>query len=53
VVHNGVLVQLGAEIQGGTTYRGLPKYEPHGDAPIVLQDHDNPVSYRNIWVRRL
>ncbi len=53
VVHNGVLVQLDAEIQGGTTYTGLPKYEPHGDGPIELQDHGNPVSYRNVWVRRL
>lgn len=53
VVHNGVLVLLDAEIQGGTTYTGLPRYEPHGDEPIVLQDHGNPVSYRNIWVRRL
>jgi hypothetical protein len=53
VVHNGVLVQLDAEIQGGTTYRGLPRYEPHGEGPIVLQDHGNPVSYRNVWLRRL
>ena len=53
VVHNGVLVLLNAEIQGGTTYTGLPTYEPHGDGPIVLQDHGNTTSYRNIWVRRL
>jgi hypothetical protein len=53
VVHNGVLVQFGAEIQGPMTYRGLPRYEPHGDEPVLLQDHDNPVSFRNIWVRRL
>jgi len=53
VVHNGVLVQLDAEILGGTTFKGLPRYERHADGPIVLQDHGNPVSYRNIWVRRI
>lgn len=53
VVHNGVLVHHAAEIRGSTEYRGLPAYTPHGDLPIVLQDHGNPVSYRNIWIRRL
>lgn len=54
VLHNGVLIQNHFEIQGGTTYRGLPKYPAaHGCAPIHLQDHGDLVSYRNIWVRRL
>lgn len=53
VVHNGVLVQHAAVIRGNTEYIGLPAYEPHGELPIRLQDHGNPVSYRNIWVRRL
>jgi hypothetical protein len=53
VVHNGVLVLHAVEIRGNTEYRGLPAYEPHGDLPIRLQDHGNPVSYRNIWIRRL
>jgi hypothetical protein len=53
VVHNGVLVQLDSEIQGDTEYIGLPSYTPHGDGPIVLQDHGNPTSYRNVWVRKL
>ncbi len=53
LLHNGVLVQYGAVIQGPTVFVGAPIYQPHGAAPIRLQDHRNPVSFRNIWVRRL
>lgn len=53
VLHNGVLVQNHTVIKGTTEYIGPPKIEPHGEASIVLQDHENPVSFRNIWVRRL
>jgi hypothetical protein len=53
VFHNGVLVQNGFELRGPTEYNRIPLYEPHGKGSIVLQDHGNPVSYRNIWVREL
>jgi uncharacterized sulfatase len=53
VFHNGVLIQNNVAIQGSTAFVGAPKYEAHGAAPIRLQDHRNPVSFRNIWVRRL
>lgn len=53
VLHNGVLVQNHAEIQGGSVYVGPPSYEAHGPGPIILQDHGNPVSFRNIWIRKL
>ena len=53
VIHNGVLVQNHVEVKGTTEYIGQPKNVAHGKAPIVLQDHSNPVSYRNIWVREL
>ena len=53
VLHNGVLVQNHVAIWGPTQFRGLPAYSEHGKGPIILQDHNNPVSYRNIWVREL
>jgi hypothetical protein len=53
VLHNGVLIQNHVEIQGTTEYIGEPHYEAHGPAPLMLQDHSNPVSYRNIWIREL
>lgn len=53
VLHNGVLVQNHVSIMGTTEYIGYPKNESHGPDVIQLQDHGNPVSYRNIWLREL
>ena len=53
VLHNGVLIQNYAEIKGPVEYIGLPKYIAHGKDALVLQDHSNPVSFRNIWIREL
>ena len=57
VFHNGVLVHDHYELTGGTMWRGshsVTNYAPHGDkGPIELQDHGNPVLFRNIWVREL
>ncbi|MCO5237406.1 MAG: DUF1080 domain-containing protein [Chitinophagaceae bacterium] len=52
VFHNGVIVQHNTTIWGSTQYIGTPNYEKHSSKePIMLQDHGNPVAYRNIWIR--
>ncbi|MGO8696103.1 MAG: DUF1080 domain-containing protein [Limisphaerales bacterium] len=53
VLHNGVLVQDHVEIKGPTA-KNPTKYEAHPlKQPLELQDHGNPVKYRNIWIREL
>lgn len=53
VIHNGVVIQNHVEIYGTTEYIGLPKNKAHGADVIKLQDHSNPLEYRNIWVREM
>jgi hypothetical protein len=54
VLQNGVLVQDNVEIKGGTGPAGAPKYRAHPlKQSLVLQDHHNPVRFRNIWIREL
>jgi len=53
VLHNGVLVQDHSvmKLKDGST--GSMKTELKPTGPILLQDHKNPVRYRNIWLRSL
>ncbi len=52
VIHNGVVVQLDEDLLGPTSHKSLPRYRAHGPkGPIKLQDHGNPMRFRNIWVR--
>lgn len=54
VLLNGVLIQDNFELVGPTANRARPPYQAHPDKlPLTLQDHGNPVRYRNIWVREL
>ena len=51
---NGVLIHHNAELFGETAWLDRPALTPHpAKQPIALQDHGNPVRYRNIWVREL
>ncbi len=52
VLHNGVLIQDHVPVDvPPTTAAPLKGYAEKG--PLYLQDHGNPVRYRNVWIRPL
>ncbi len=54
VFHNGVLVHENARLTGPTAHKARPPYKMHADKlPVSLQDHGNPVRFRDIWIRNL
>ena len=50
VRHNGVLIHDNVEIPNPTAD---PKKPHEAKGPIHLQDHSNPVRFRNIWLVEL
>ncbi len=55
VLHNGVLIQNHSKIVGPTNWIQFDEDRQHGQTtgPIKLQDHGNPVRFRNMWVREI
>ena len=54
VFHNGILVQNHVVLTGPTAHKSRPSYTAHEDSlPILLQDHNEPTRFRNIWIRDL
>lgn len=57
VIHNGVVIHDNVELSGGTGWAGphaATEYVKHADKePLQMQDHGNPVRFRNIWIKEI
>ena len=52
VLHNGVMIHNHFELKGGTFWDQKAHYKKHPEKlPFYIQNHGNPVRFRNIWVR--
>jgi 3-keto-disaccharide hydrolase len=50
VVHNGATIHKDVELPGDRSTRSAPVKPGAERGPIYLQNHGNPVRYRNIWL---
>lgn len=54
VFHNGIVVHNRATSLGQVAHKDPPQWKPHAEKlPLTLQDHGNPVRFRNVWIRPL
>jgi hypothetical protein len=54
VLLNGIVLHNHVALIGGTGHRNIPGYKAHAPTgPLRLQDHGDPVRFRNIWYRPL
>jgi hypothetical protein len=54
-IQNGVLIQNHQALLGPTGHKTLANYKKELPAtgPIALQDHGNPIRFRNVWIRNI
>ena len=55
VIHNGVVLHHKREYTGTSPHQNNGNYDrPHAPEMFIeLQDHNNPMRFRNIWLRKL
>jgi hypothetical protein len=53
VFHNGVLIQYHVDIKGPSHAGNEKTLITEKELPMMLQNHQNKVSFRNIWIRKL
>ena len=54
VIHNGVVLHHRLQFTGTTPHQNNGTYKPHAPEMFIeLQDHNNPMRFRNIWLRKL